>query len=151
VKRVAPRPVLITDAERSQHDQLRSRTIRYVVMMSLRALCLVLAGVLVGVGAPMLWLWLPLCGLGMVLLPWFAVILANDRLPKDQHRLSRIVHRQQRTETPPGALPAARSDDDRTIEADIGPPTEPHNNGSRPGLQDGRDGRDGRAPTTPTA
>ncbi|HET6211876.1 MAG TPA: DUF3099 domain-containing protein [Micromonosporaceae bacterium] len=115
----AQRPVLITDAERSQGDQLRSREIRYVLMMSLRALCLVLAGVLVGVRAPLLWLWLPLCGLAMVLLPWLAVILANDRPPKEQHRLAYKLHRRshREPEPPPRALPAPRSDE-RTIDAE---------------------------------
>jgi hypothetical protein len=106
VKR-APRPVLITDAERSRDDQLRSREIRYVLMMSLRAFCLILAGVLVGVRAPLLWLWLPVCGVGMVLLPWLAVILANDRPPKQQHRLVGKLHRHAPPDSPaaPPALP----------------------------------------------
>ncbi len=84
-----PQPVLITDAERSPHDDLRGRQIRYLAMMSIRALCLVVAAVLVSSDAPMLWLWLPLCVAGMVLLPWFAVLVANDRPPKERHRLIR--------------------------------------------------------------
>lgn len=86
MKRKATRPILITGAERSQAEQLRSRQVRYVVMMSVRGVCLLVAAVLVGVKAPLLWLWLPLCLLGMVLIPWLAVILANDRPPKEQHR-----------------------------------------------------------------
>jgi hypothetical protein len=106
VRHQAHRPVLITDAARSQHEQLRSREIRYVVMMSIRAVCLIVGAVLVGVEAPLLWLWLPLCGLGMVLLPWLAVIIANDRPPKEQHRLfSRLRHSRQ-SDTPPRSLPA---------------------------------------------
>jgi hypothetical protein len=102
VKRKAQRPILITNAARSQDDQLRSRKLRYVLMMSIRGGCLVVAAILVGAEAPLLWLWLPLCLLGMVLIPWLAVILANDRPPKDRHRL-----RHQHTEAiPPQALPA---------------------------------------------
>lgn len=86
MKRKATRPILITGAERSQAEQLRSRQVRYVLMMSIRGVCLLVAAVLVGVKAPLLWLWLPLCLLGMVLIPWLAVILANDRPPKEQHR-----------------------------------------------------------------
>lgn len=76
------RPVLITDAARSQDDQLRSRQIRYVTMMAIRALCLILGGVLISAQVPLLPLWLVLCALGMVLLPWMAVLIANDRPPK---------------------------------------------------------------------
>jgi hypothetical protein len=100
-----PQPVLITDAEPSPDDQLRSRRIRYVVMMSVRALCLVVAAVLVGSNAPLLWLWVPLCVAGMVLLPWLAVIIANDRPPKEKYRLSRRLHRAQPGERGPRALP----------------------------------------------
>lgn len=82
-------PVLITDAKVSQEEELRRRERRYVLMMGLRALCLILGAVLVMLKVPLLVVWLPLCGLGMVLLPWLAVILANDRPPKDQHRLKR--------------------------------------------------------------
>jgi hypothetical protein len=109
---------LITDAERSQAEQLRSREIRYVLMMSLRAGCLILAGVLVGLRVPLLGLWLPLCGLAMIVLPWLAVILANDRPPKDQHRLATKLRRRPPPEQPPPrALPAPRTDG-RTIDAD---------------------------------
>ncbi|GIH13771.1 DUF3099 domain-containing protein [Rugosimonospora africana] len=77
----ASRPVVITDAEHSQGDQLHSREVRYLMMMSIRALCLIAAAVLVGVHAPLLWLWIPICLVGMVVIPWLAVILANDRPP----------------------------------------------------------------------
>ncbi|WP_433791662.1 DUF3099 domain-containing protein [Actinoplanes sp. CA-252034] len=82
MKKQPERPVLITDAARSQDDQLRSRQIRYVTMMSVRALCLVLGGILISARVPLLPLWLSLCALGMVLLPWMAVLIANDRPPK---------------------------------------------------------------------
>jgi hypothetical protein len=75
-------PVLITDAARSQADELRSRQTRYVLMMVTRAGCLVLGAVLISVKAPLLPLWLALCVLGMVFLPWAAVLIANDRSPK---------------------------------------------------------------------
>lgn len=78
--------MVITDAARSQEDQLRIRTVRYVVMMSIRAVCLVLAVVVVTVKPPLMGLWLLLCALGMTILPWVAVVLANDRLPTKRHR-----------------------------------------------------------------
>ena len=61
-------PTLITDAARSPADQLRSRQIRYVTMMGIRALCLILGGVLISLQVPLLPLWLGLCVLGMVAL-----------------------------------------------------------------------------------
>lgn len=106
MKQQAHRPILITDAARSQDDQLRSREIRYVVMMSIRAVCLIVGAILVGVKAPLLWLWLPLCAAGMVLIPWLAVLLANDRPPKEQHRLSTRMRRSHRSSEPPRSLPA---------------------------------------------
>ncbi len=106
MKRQAYQPILITDASRSQDDQLTSRQKRYVLMMGIRVACLVVGAVLVGVKAPLLWLWLPLLGLGMVLIPWLAVLLANDRPPKQQHRLTNKLHSRYRDDTPPRALPA---------------------------------------------
>lgn len=82
MKKHPERPVLITDAARSQEDQLRSRQIRYVTMMSVRAGCLILGGILISARVPLLPVWLVLCVLGMVLLPWMAVLIANDRAPK---------------------------------------------------------------------
>ncbi len=82
------RPTVITDAELSPDEQLRVRQIRYASMMGIRVVCLIVAGVLVSVQAPLLWLWLPMCVVGMVLLPWMAVLIANDRLPKERHRLA---------------------------------------------------------------
>lgn len=73
------RPVLITNAEESQDDQLRYREVRYLLMMSFRAVCLVAAAVLAAAHAPLLWLWIPICLFGMLAVPWLAVILANDR------------------------------------------------------------------------
>jgi hypothetical protein len=75
---------VITNAERSQGDQLHSREVRYLLMMGVRAVCLVAAAVLVSVHAPLLWLWIPICLVGTVVIPWLAVILANDRPPRSR-------------------------------------------------------------------
>lgn len=107
MKRQAYQPILITDAARSQDDQLRGRQVRYIVMMSIRAVCLIVGAILVGAEAPLLWLWLPLCGIGMVLIPWLAVLIANDRPPKERHRLGAKLGRRRAAEAAaPGALPA---------------------------------------------
>jgi len=84
VKKQPERPVLITDAARSQGDQLRSREIRYVTMMGLRVSCLILGAILISAKPPLLPLWLILCAAGMVFLPWAAVLIANDRPPKNK-------------------------------------------------------------------
>ncbi|GAA2473964.1 DUF3099 domain-containing protein [Winogradskya humida] len=84
MKKQPERPVLITDAARSQGDQLRTRQIRYVTMMGIRSLCLILGAVLISIQPPLLPVWLILCALGMVLLPWMAVLIANDRPPKSR-------------------------------------------------------------------
>jgi L-asparagine transporter-like permease len=114
VRRRGDRPVLITDAERSQEDQLRTRETRYIAMMSLRAVSLVAAVILVSVRPPLLWLWVALCAVGMIVVPWIAVVLANDRLPKERHRWRRHRPDPPRTLPPaaPGELPG------RIIDAD---------------------------------
>jgi Flp pilus assembly protein TadB len=72
----------ITDAAMSLDEERRYRTIRYVVMMSIRAVLVVVCGILVMVEAPLLWLWLLFGVIGMAVLPWLAVVLANDRLAR---------------------------------------------------------------------
>ncbi|KXK61455.1 hypothetical protein AWW66_13555 [Micromonospora rosaria] len=104
MKRQAYQPILITDASRSQPDQLTTRQKRYVVMMLIRVACVIAGAILVGVKAPLLWLWLPLCVIGMVLVPWLAVLLANDRPPKEQHRLANRFQARRREPTPPMTL-----------------------------------------------
>ena len=117
MKRQASRPVLITDAERSQDEQLRSRQIRYVTMMATRVVFLVLGGILISAKVPLLWLWLILCAFGMTLLPWLAVIIANDRPAKEQHRLIARLRRRHTETAPPRSLPS-QAPATRTIDAE---------------------------------
>jgi len=98
------RAVVITDAQPSHDAQLRSRQVRYLVMMSIRAVCLIIASILVVTKPPLLAVWLVLCVTAMVLLPWLAVIIANDRPAKAEHRL---LHRQHAATETPNALGAA--------------------------------------------
>jgi len=99
--RARNRPTLITDAPTSPEDELRSRKRRYLTMMGIRVACLILGATLASAQVPLLWLWLTLCGVAMVLLPWLAVLVANDRPVKDEHRM------RQHTRGPavPAALP----------------------------------------------
>jgi Protein of unknown function (DUF3099) len=93
VKKQQDRPWLITDAARSQREQLRSREIRYVAMMGLRLSCLIAGAVVISLKPPLLPLWLGLCAVGMVVLPWMAVIIANDRLPMSKAERDKLRNR----------------------------------------------------------
>ena len=73
----SPEPVLITEAEPSLDDQHAARKKRYALTMAVRAVALVLAAVFYQT----VWLMLILAALGIVL-PWIAVVMANDRPPK---------------------------------------------------------------------
>ena len=115
------KPALITDADRSQDDQLHSREVRYILMMAVRVVCLIVAAVLVGVRAPLLWLWIPICLVGMVFVPWLAVLLANDRPPKEQHRLGYRQRRRAATPTGPAQLPPAPPEPGPVSGPDQGP------------------------------
>jgi len=75
-------PVLITDAPENLDDEFDRRRKRYAIMMSLRALCVIAAAVLYHVS----WILAVVCIVGGAVLPWCAVILANDRPPKKAHR-----------------------------------------------------------------
>lgn len=114
MRRRAKDSVLITDAPENPAVERRRREIRYVVMMSIRALCLIVAAVLVSVRPPLLGLWLVLCVAGMVLLPWLAVILANDRAPRSRAERGR-------PSSPPGRDAMGPPPHPRVIDED--PPT----------------------------
>ncbi|UVE95358.1 DUF3099 domain-containing protein [Dietzia sp. B32] len=80
------KPVLITGARESYHDELAARKKRYFLLMSIRIPALFLAaGSLAIWNNP--WIALAIVG-GSIPIPWIAVIGANDRppLPKGQAR-----------------------------------------------------------------
>lgn len=104
--------VLITDAPEDQEKELRRREVRYVAMMLIRAACVVGAAILASLRPPLWGLWVGMCLVAMLLLPWFAVILANDRPAKKR--------RPQRPVPQVSAQPALPSTgDDRVIDADL--------------------------------
>jgi hypothetical protein len=76
-RRSRPEPVLITEAELSVTEQHAARKKRYAITMAVRGVCVVLAAVFYQT----LWLMLLFAVLGTVL-PWIAVVMANDRPPK---------------------------------------------------------------------
>lgn len=128
MKKQPERPVLITDAARSQRDQIRSREIRYVTMMGLRAACLVLGGILISLHPPLLPVWLCLCAAGMVLLPWAAVLIANDRPPRSKAERAASAAAQAQVQQPMLADHSAEEVEYLTIDSDVvdeGPRWEP--------------------------
>ena len=79
-----PEPVLITEAAPSLSEQHAARKRRYVYTMAVRAVSLILAAVFYQI----LWLALIFAVLGTVL-PWIAVMMANDRPPKKKLDVNR--------------------------------------------------------------
>ncbi len=96
--------MVITEAEPSPAAQLRSRQIKYTVMMGIRAVCLIVAAVIVSMDVPYSALWVGICIAGMVALPWMAVLIANDRPPKKASRFTTRLRREHpdRPALPPG-------------------------------------------------
>lgn len=77
-------PLLITEAAVSLSEQHDSRKRRYIITMAVRAVCLVLATVFYQT----LWV-MGVFAVLAIILPWVAVMVANDRPPKkslDPHR-----------------------------------------------------------------
>ena len=77
-------PVLITEARVSQVDQHAARKKRYAITMLVRTICLIFAAVFYQI----VWLMIILAVLGTIL-PWIAVIMANDRPPKKRQEVNR--------------------------------------------------------------
>jgi hypothetical protein len=76
-------PVLITDAARSYEDELAVRKRRYKIMMGMRIPFMVLAAACYQIP----WLAVTLLILSIPL-PWVAVLVANDRLPRKSEKAS---------------------------------------------------------------
>jgi hypothetical protein len=82
-----PEVTLITAAAPSLDDQHDARRRKYLVLMGTRAICLILAVVTATVS-----LWLAAIFIvGGVVLPWCAVLIANDRPPQKASRFARYV------------------------------------------------------------
>ncbi|GAA1824217.1 hypothetical protein GCM10009682_50610 [Luedemannella flava] len=117
MSRRRPDPVLITDAPESPERERLGREVRYLIMMGIRAACLIVAAILVSNKPPHYGWWVIGCVVGMVVLPWLAVLIANDRPAKARYRMSRYLHRPAAPPpTDPRSLPTPR--EDRVIDAD---------------------------------
>ncbi len=81
------RPVLITAAPSSGEKQFNQRRKKYLIMMFLRAVCIISAAATVGISG-----WLSAAFVaGALVLPWTAVLIANDRGPKQEVRFRRFL------------------------------------------------------------
>ena len=78
-------PILITDAARSYEEEFSARKRRYSIMMGLRVPFLVLAAVFYHTP----WLAATLIAIS-VPLPWCAVLIANDRMPRSSKLFRRF-------------------------------------------------------------
>lgn len=96
--------LLITDAPENPEAQFKHRRRQYLWMMALRIVCLIAAAVLVGLDVPYAGWWAAGCIAGMIILPWAAVLVANDGPPRKQARgrVSRLLHSRR------AALPGGR-------------------------------------------
>jgi hypothetical protein len=115
------RPIVITEARSSGDEEFESRRRRYLIMMTGRALCIIAAAAVLRISG-----WLSAAFVvGALVLPWTAVIMANDRPPKEALRFRRFI--------PGHAGPAAL------------PP--PDNAAARSSAQTGKPGQPGPAHT----
>ena len=80
----SPDPVLITDAAQSYEDELKIRKRRYGLMMGMRIPCMVVAAIFYQTP----WLAVTLLIISIPL-PWMAVLIANDRLPRKRETVNR--------------------------------------------------------------
>jgi hypothetical protein len=81
------RPILITEAPVNADDEFDHRRKRYLLMMTLRAVCIVGAASTFSVSG---WIAGGFVAAALVL-PWSAVLIANDRPPKQELRFRRFV------------------------------------------------------------
>jgi hypothetical protein len=88
---------LITEAEPSYDEQLKARRKRYVIMMSMRVPCLILATLLYQTP------WLAILVIAISIpLPWMAVLIANDRPARKRKKYVPGTINYQRALTPGG-------------------------------------------------
>ena len=86
-------PVLITDAAVSYEEELAVRKRRYKVMMGMRIPCMIAAAACYQIP----WLAVTLLVISIPL-PWMAVLVANDRLPRKAETPSRYQAEQKAIE-----------------------------------------------------
>jgi hypothetical protein len=107
-KNHSDRPILITEAPVNADEEFEHRRRRYLLMMTLRAVCIVGAASTFSLSG---WIAAGFVAAALVL-PWSAVLIANDRPPKQELRFRRFVgggdraQRQLTSGQPPDGDPA---------------------------------------------
>jgi hypothetical protein len=97
--RSSDRPVLITEAPINVDDEYNRRRKRYLIMMIIRALCIIGAATTFTYSG---WLAAAFVAAALVL-PWMAVLIANDRPPKQEVRFRRFLPGTGQQELPSGS------------------------------------------------
>ena len=102
------RPILITEAPVNVDDEFERRRRRYLLMMTLRAVCIIGAASTFSLSG---WLAAGFVAAALVL-PWSAVLIANDRPPKQELRFRRFLGAGDRTQRQltSGEPPAGRAE-----------------------------------------
>src|SRR5919197_2566072 len=102
----ADHPVVITTAAETPDEEYDRRRAKYAIMMALRAVCVIAAALTYRFSIPLALAFV----VGGMVLPWCAVIIANDRPAK--RRRDQVTHRHDLR--PERALPSG--DDGRTVD-----------------------------------
>ncbi|MFL6162337.1 MAG: DUF3099 domain-containing protein [Jatrophihabitantaceae bacterium] len=97
------RPILITEAPINVDDEYNRRRKRYLIMMTIRALCIIGAATTFTYSG---WLAAAFVAAALVL-PWSAVLIANDRPPKQALRFRRFLPGNGHNELPAGGAAQA--------------------------------------------
>ena len=86
-RRRSEQPFLITEAPVNTDDEFDRRRKRYLIMMTIRAACIVGAASTFRFSG-----WLAAAFvIAALVLPWSAVLIANDRPPKQELRFRRFI------------------------------------------------------------
>jgi hypothetical protein len=133
--------VLITDAQMSYEEELEIRKRRYKLTMGLRIPCMILAGICYQIP----WLAVTLLAIS-VPLPWIAVLVANDRLPRKTEKPNRYRREHRAIEARPHqVIDSSEPGADRDgVSGDAAGP-EPDPGADGPGDRTGRAEPDDRA------
>lgn len=86
-RRHPDKPVLITEASTSGSDSFDARRKKYTIMMVMRGVCVIGAAFTVHISG---WFAAAFVAAALVL-PWTAVLIANDRPPKETVRFRRFM------------------------------------------------------------
>jgi Flp pilus assembly protein TadB len=94
----ADEPVLITTAPESSDDEFDRRRTKYAIMMAMRAVCVIAAALTYRTSIALALVFV----VGGMVLPWCAVLIANDRPAKKKTSLGHHQDLRSERALPPG-------------------------------------------------